>query len=52
MRELDWWDSIKVSDTEITFAPVQHWSARGLFDRNETLWGACILKTIIIALFI
>ena len=26
VRELDWWDSIKVSDTEITFAPVQHLS--------------------------
>ena len=44
VRELDWWDSIKVSDTEITFAPVQHWSARGLFDRNETLWGAWHFK--------
>ena len=44
VRELDWWDSIKVRDTEITFAPVQHWSARGLFDRNETLWGAWHFK--------
>ena len=38
--ELDWWESKTVKNTEITFAPVQHWSARGLFDRNESLWGA------------
>ena len=38
--ELDWWESKTVKNTVITFAPVQHWSARGLFDRNESLWGA------------
>ena len=44
VRELDWWDSIEVKQTIITFAPVQHWSARGLFDRNESLWGAWHFK--------
>jgi len=44
VKELDWWDSIKVQQTAITFAPVQHWSARGLFDRNESLWGAWHFK--------
>ena len=44
VKELDWWDSIKIGQTVITFAPVQHWSARGLFDRNETLWGAWHFK--------
>ena len=24
-------------DTKFTFTPTQHWSARGIFDRN--LWG-------------
>ena len=27
-----------------TFTPVQHWSARGLFDRNESLWGGWFIK--------
>ena len=44
VRELDWWDSFTIEETLITFAPVQHWSARGLFDRNETLWGAWHFK--------
>ena len=44
VKELDWWESTKVQRTAITFAPVQHWSARGLFDRNESLWGAWHFK--------
>ena len=37
--ELDWWDSRVVSGVEFHLVPVQHWSARGLADRSETLWG-------------
>ena len=44
VREFDWWETTRVKNTDITFAPVQHWSARGLFDRNETLWGAWHFK--------
>ena len=44
VKELDWWESTKLQRTVITFTPVQHWSARGLFDRNESLWGAWHFK--------
>jgi N-acyl-phosphatidylethanolamine-hydrolysing phospholipase D len=37
--ELDWWDSHEESGVEFHFTPVQHWSARSLRDRNQTLWG-------------
>ncbi|GAB3655383.1 MBL fold metallo-hydrolase [Ramlibacter alkalitolerans] len=37
--ELDWWDVHRVQGVEFHFVPVQHWSARGLDDRMETLWG-------------
>ncbi len=39
VQELDWWQSARVGGTEFFLTPVQHWSARGLFDRNHTLWG-------------
>ncbi len=38
--EMDWWDSQRMGDLQITATPSQHWSARGLFDRRETLWAS------------
>lgn len=45
ISELDWWDS-KVLNTgvKIHFAPAQHWSARGLHDRNRSLWGSFVIE--------
>lgn len=40
VTELDWWQKTNVKDITFTLTPTQHWSARGLFDRNETLWGS------------
>lgn len=37
--ELDWWQSHTVRGVEFVLTPVQHWSARGLTDRSQTLWG-------------
>lgn len=37
---LDWWDKTSLRGLELQLLPVHHWSARGLYDRNETLWGA------------
>ena len=39
VKELDWWDSVVLNGTQFHLAPVQHWSARGVGDRNQTLWG-------------
>ena len=39
VKELDWWDSTSVKGVEFHFTPVQHWSARGVGDRSQTLWG-------------
>ncbi|ENX23109.1 hypothetical protein F892_02352 [Acinetobacter vivianii] len=45
VEEVDWWDNVKVaSDTYITFTPTQHSSARGLFDRDKSLWGSYFIQ--------
>ncbi|ATH07797.1 Zn-dependent hydrolase [Halobacteriovorax marinus] len=41
---LDWHESYNQAGINFTFVPCQHWSARGLFDRNETLWGSFIIE--------
>jgi L-ascorbate metabolism protein UlaG (beta-lactamase superfamily) len=33
-----------VKDVEFTFTPAQHFSGRGLFDRDQTLWGSWVIK--------
>lgn len=47
ITELDWWESHAVPGTglTVTAAPSQHFSGRGLKDRNTTLWSSLVLKT-------
>lgn len=40
VTELDWWQSWSLGDLAITCLPSVHFSGRGLFDRNKTLWGS------------
>jgi L-ascorbate metabolism protein UlaG (beta-lactamase superfamily) len=45
VHELDWWESVLInSETRITFTPSQHSSARGLFDKDESLWGSYFIQ--------
>lgn len=39
VTEFRWWQTTRINDTEFTFTPVQHWSSRGLTDRNRSWWG-------------
>ena len=45
--ELDWWESHPVPGTELTVtaAPSQHFSGRGLHDRNATLWSSIVIRS-------
>jgi L-ascorbate metabolism protein UlaG (beta-lactamase superfamily) len=47
ITELDWWESHRLPNTEatITAAPSQHFSGRGLKDRNATLWSSLVVRT-------
>jgi N-acyl-phosphatidylethanolamine-hydrolysing phospholipase D len=42
--ELDWWDTHRVGAVTFQLVPVQHWSARSLGDRNQTLWGGWVAR--------
>jgi L-ascorbate metabolism protein UlaG (beta-lactamase superfamily) len=43
--ELDWWESHTLRGLQITAAPSQHFSGRGLKDRNATLWSSMVLRS-------
>jgi len=42
--ELNWWQSVNFNDITITAAPSQHFSGRGLFDKDKTLWASWAIK--------
>ena len=46
ITELDWWESWRLpgSDLSITGGPSQHFSGRGLHDRNATLWSSMTIR--------
>ncbi len=41
--ELDWYSVARIGGVEIMAVPAVHGSARGLFDRDETLWAGYII---------
>ena len=45
--ELDWWESHTLPNTglTVTAAPSQHFSGRGLHDRNATLWSSLVIRS-------
>jgi L-ascorbate metabolism protein UlaG (beta-lactamase superfamily) len=45
VAELDWHGRFELDGLTITALPAVHWSKRGLFDRNRTLWASFALST-------
>jgi L-ascorbate metabolism protein UlaG (beta-lactamase superfamily) len=45
VHELDWGGSVAIEETTIHCVPAMHFSARGLFDRNRTLWCGYMIET-------
>ena len=44
VTELDWWEHTSVAGIRFEFVPAHHWTRRGVFDLNRTLWGGWIMQ--------
>jgi N-acyl-phosphatidylethanolamine-hydrolysing phospholipase D len=42
--ELDWWEDIEIAGVRIHCVPAQHFSGRGLTDRNRRLWAGWVVE--------
>jgi L-ascorbate metabolism protein UlaG (beta-lactamase superfamily) len=43
VRQLDWWQGTEVDGIQFIATPSQHFSGRGLFDSNSTLWASWVM---------
>lgn len=44
VEEFNWWQTWQQGAVDFTFVPAWHWSQRGLFDHNKTLWGGWVIS--------
>jgi L-ascorbate metabolism protein UlaG (beta-lactamase superfamily) len=46
VTEMDWWDELPLKEgLNLVCTPAQHFSGRGMFDRDRTLWAGFALLT-------
>lgn len=45
IHELDWHESVEVKGLKFTATPCQHFSGRGVTDRNSTLWSSWVIQS-------
>lgn len=43
VRQLDWWQSAEVGEIRLIATPAQHFSGRGLTNKNQTLWASWVI---------
>lgn len=43
ITELNWWDETEFEGLAIALTPAKHFSGRGIFNRNSTLWGGWVI---------
>ena len=51
ITELDWGESTNVGSLTLTATPARHFSGRGIFDRDHTLWASWSIKGPVHAVF-
>ncbi|MEM1136333.1 MAG: MBL fold metallo-hydrolase [Bacteroidota bacterium] len=45
IHELDWWEEINHEDLHLACTPARHFSGRGVFNRESTLWASWVIQT-------
>ncbi len=45
VQEFDWWQAASHAGVKLTATPSQHFSGRGLTDRNHTLWSSWVIES-------
>ncbi len=43
ISEYDWYEQAIINDIKLIFTPSRHFSGRGIFNRNTTLWGSWVV---------
>lgn len=43
VRQLDWWQGLRIDGLQFTATPAQHFSGRGVSDRNRSLWASWVI---------
>ena len=43
VQQLDWWQGTQLAGIRFIATPSQHFSGRGLFDHNQTLWASWVM---------
>ena len=43
VRQFDWWQGTTIDGVQFIATPAQHFSGRGLFDGNRTLWASWVI---------
>lgn len=44
VRQFDWWQDVEIDGLRFTTTPAQHFSGRGLFDGDRTLWASWVIE--------
>lgn len=45
ITELNWWQNIQIGHVELISTPAQHFSGRGLADRDKALWSSWVIRS-------
>lgn len=44
VQQFDWWQGVTIDGVRLVATPSQHFSGRGLFDGNRTLWASWVIE--------